>query len=205
MFVRFPSFFHVARPPFGHNQLVSIWRAKPASTSGFVRVEEDQAKFLQSFHVDFGFIDRDFQGARDFINVQPLAARWTPQPLENLNLNLWYVLAPLLLFLLFPFCPKRIDFHIKRLQLALKLANLRARFFKSRLQTRYLRFRVAYSRAILQGLREAKTLDKFALNVAKGRLWFLPDPIYERCNAFRQALTLLFGHRGCESQPNLKQ
>jgi hypothetical protein len=80
------------------------------------------------------------------------------QQLENLELNWRYL--PLLLFLFFPFCAKPLHLGLKRFRLDLKIAKLR-------FQTRYLRFRVAYNRALLKRLHHIADGDKLAFNMRR--------------------------------------
>jgi hypothetical protein len=77
---------------------------------------------------------------------------------------------PLVLFLLFPLCTKPLYLGVRRLQLDFKIAVLRVRFFKSRLQNRYLRFRLTRSLVVLQRLRQSSEREKLAPNLGQTRL-----------------------------------
>jgi hypothetical protein len=195
IFVCFLGFFF-AGPADGQNQRVSPFRAKPTTAARFMGVENNKTKLLQSIDVAVGFIEGDFQRARNLISVQPINARWTGQQLENLNQH-WVYLS-LLLLSFFLLCAKPLYLRVRRLQLDLKIAKLRFECF-------YFSFLLDRRLAVLKRLRHDRERRQTVpdLGITRSIRFWKAKGVKKIVDKDLESLT--GGHIACEPKPNLKQ
>ncbi len=147
-----PSF--TAAQPKGIDVGVSSVRSGPhfgiESTDRFMNV----TGFAQPIHVMCDNIGPKHQAIGESVDVDRRST-WKLQGYQNPFLNFWQFIL---------YLTERLNFCVRRLKLHMKLFSLRIRFFKSDLQTRYLRFKLRRRLALLQRLRLARESHNLTFN-----------------------------------------